>query len=86
MFSQLKVYSMKPDNTMVDSLMVFLFITHAMINELTAELPTYVAKAADVFSDMDPLEQWKLHCSELPSRLSAGKKALLVQPSSGSAE
>ena len=32
------------------------------------------------------LEWWKLHSSELPSWSSAAKKALLVQPSSGSAE
>ena len=35
---------------------------------------------------MDPLEWWKLHCSDLPSWSSAGKKILLVQPSSGSVE
>ena len=57
-----------------------------MINELKAELPIYIAKTADVFSDMDSLEWWKLNCSELPSWSLAAKKALLVQPSSGSAE
>ena len=86
MFSPIKVYTMKPDNAMVDSLVVFPFITRTMINELKAELPTYIAKTVDVSSDMDPLEWWKLHCSELPSWSSAAKKALLVQPSSGSAE
>ena len=35
---------------------------------------------------MDPLEWWKLNCSELPSWSTAAKMALLVQPSSGSAE
>ena len=85
-FSPLKVYSMKPDNTMNDSLMIFPFFTHAIIDKLKTELPTCVAKAADVSSDMDPLEWWKLHSSELPSWSSAAKKALLVQPSSGSAE
>ena len=57
-----------------------------MINELKAELPAYIAKTVDVSSDMDPLGWRKLHCSELPSWSSAAKKALLVQPSSGSAE
>ena len=57
-----------------------------MIIELKAELPTYIAKTADVSSDMDLLEWWKLNCSELPSWSAAAKKALLVQPSSGSAE
>ena len=86
MFSPMKVYSMKPDNAMVDSLSVFPFITRAMIIELKAELPTYIAKTADVSSYMDPLEWWKLNCSELPSWSTAAKMALLVQPSSGSAE
>ena len=45
-----------------------------MIIELKAELPTYIAKTADVFSDMDLLEWWKLNCSELPSWSTAAKK------------
>ena len=86
LFSPLKVYLMKSDNTMIDSLMIFPFFTHTIIDKLKAELPTYVAKAADVSSDMDTLEWWKLHCSELPSWSSAAKKALLVRSSTGSVE
>ena len=74
----MKVYSMKPDSVMVDSLSVFPFITRAIIIKLKAELPTYIAKTADVSSDMDPLEWWKLNCSELPSWSTAAKMALLV--------
>ena len=53
MFSPIKVYSLKPDNAIVDSLVVFPCITHTVVNELKAKLPTYVAKAADISSDMD---------------------------------
>ena len=56
MFSPIKVYTMKPDNAMVDSLVAFPFITRTMINELKAELPTHIAKTVDVSSDVDPLE------------------------------
>ena len=47
---------MKPDNAMFDSLVVFPFITHTMVNEVKAELPTHVAKAVDISSDVDSLE------------------------------
>ena len=55
-----------------------LYIVDAMITELKAELPTYIAKTADVSTDMDPLEWWTLNCSELLSWSTAAKKALLL--------
>ena len=61
------------------------------IDHLKAELPAYLALAADVNADVNILEWWKNHSSPgsdscLPHWSSAIQKVLLVQPSSATAE
>ncbi len=51
------------------------------INELTKELPMYLAKA-----EMDVLEWWKFNAENLPNWSSAARKVVLAQPTSGAAE
>ena len=55
LFSPLKVYTMKPNDNMVDTLQVFPFLIHN-IQSLKSELPQYLAKTADVNEQFDPLE------------------------------
>ena len=61
----------------------------ARIAGLQAELPSYLAKAADVSPGFDCLEWWGRNCGELPNwsrTASNASKVLLVQPSSAAAE
>lgn len=79
--SPYKVHTIQPDVTAVDSLSAFPFLVNATAG-LKAELPTYLAKAADV----SPLDWWKSNATELPCWSAAARKALLVQPSSAASE
>ena len=76
---------MQPDATAIDSLIAFPFLKDHTA-ELKSELPTYIAKAADVDSSFCPLEWWKLNSSVLPCWSAAVRKVLLVQPSSAASE
>ena len=77
---------LNPDAAVVDSLQAFLFFTAPVLADLKSELPTYLAKAADIDADYDPLEWWKAHTVDLPHWSSAAADVLLVQPSSATAE
>ena len=57
-----------------------------MLASLKQELPTYLAKAADLNRDTDPLQWWKNHSNDLTCWSAAAEKILLVQPSSAAAE
>ena len=85
LFSPHKVHTMQPDITVVDSLSVFPFLVDATAG-LKVELPTYLAKAADVSPSFSPLEWWKANATELPCWSAAARKVLLVQPSSAASE
>ena len=50
------------------------------------ELPTYLAKVADVSDEIDPVEWWSRASPELPNWSKAARQILLVQPPSSSAE
>ena len=85
LFSPSKVHTMQPDAIAVDSLSAFPFLTDHTAG-LKAELPTYLAKAADVDPSFCPLEWWKINAPELPCWSAAVRKVLLVQPSSAAPE
>ena len=53
---------------------------------LKTELADYLAKAADVSADLDPLELWERKAQYLPPWVAAGRNIVLVQPSSAAAE
>ena len=74
---------MLPDATAVDTRFVR---DPETISLLKAGLPDYVAKAADVSADLNPLEWWDRQEGNLPYRTAAVKKIILVQPSSAAAE
>ncbi|CAB3979446.1 DNA-directed primase polymerase [Paramuricea clavata] len=90
LFSPFKVNEIQPTAKDVDDLMAFPFLVDE-IDHLKAELPAYLALAADVNADVNILEWWKNHSSPgsdscLPHWSSAVQKVLLVQPSSATAE
>ena len=87
LLSQQKVYAMQPDATAVETLTAFPFLNSAnAITGLKTELPTYLAKAADVEPASCPLEWWKQNFTELPLWSSVARKVLLIQPSSAASE
>ena len=76
---------MQPDACSFDSLSAFSFLAIGL-QSWKAQLPTYLAKAADVDPFIDLLEWWKQHASSLPNWASAPCKVFLVQPSSATSE
>ena len=58
LFSPSKLHEMRPDDSAVDSLVSFPFLTPA-IPALKEEFPLYIAAAEDVDSAYDPLLFWK---------------------------
>ena len=79
---------MKPDEaTLEQSLLAVPFLsTPSVVTSLKAELPDYIARAADTSADFPALDWWKQNGSALPSWASAARKILLIQPSSATAE
>ena len=87
LFLPQKVVELKPDATAVDSLQAFPFLnTASILANLKSELPSYLAKAADIDAEIDPLVWWKAHSADLPHWSTAAADILLVQPSSAAAE
>ena len=76
---------MHPDVTAVAALLAFPLLADATAG-FKAELPTYLAKAADVSPSFCPLEWWKRNANKLPCWSVAFHKVLLVQPSSAASE
>ena len=63
------------------------FLTsNEVVESLKAELPSYLASAADTSDEVLPLEWWKRNASTLPNWSNAAKNVILMQPSSASAE
>ena len=58
----------------------------ALLNDLKAELPDYLAAAEAVSAQVDPLQWWKSHESQLLKWAKACSLVLLMQPSSTDAE
>ena len=87
LFSPQKVNLIQPNAAAVGDLAVFPFLNNqAILNDLKAELPLYLAKAADTDSSVDALEWWKINMKYLPKWASALQKILLIQPSSAASE
>jgi hypothetical protein len=82
-----KVDEMKPDASAIDALRAFPFLDDiTVLDGLKQELPSYLAKAADVSPSIEPLPWWKNNAEDLPSWSKAVCKVALVQPSSAAAE
>ena len=60
--------------------------TQQELDGLKAELPAYLAKAADTDQHFDILEWWTLNAPELPKWSAAARKIFLIQPSSAASE
>ena len=74
---------MQPDAATVEqSLLAIPFLSApSVVTNLKAELPDYIARAADTSADFPVLDWWKQNGSALPSWAGAAKKILLLQPS-----
>lgn len=89
LFLPQKVYVMQPNASAIDqALNTMLFLNTQQVDGLTckSELPAYLARAADTDQQFDILEWWKPNASDLPNWSAAGKKILLIQPSSAASE
>ena len=85
LFSPYKLHEMKPDSSVIDSLVSFPFLSSS-IPALKEEFPQYVAAVEDIDSTHDPLLFWKDHEQRLPNWSCAARQVLLVQPSSTASE
>lgn len=61
-----KLIELRPDAVSVDSLLAFPFFEESVLADLKSELPSYLAKAADIDASFDPLDWWKNHTADLP--------------------
>ena len=87
LFSPSKIYEIQPIAQDVDVLSVFPFLNEsAILANMKAELPTYLAKAANVCPDFDTVEWWSRNEQDLPHWSSVAQKVLLLQPSTAAAE
>lgn len=87
LFSPYKVNDIQPSAIDVDSLSsIPSYNKPSVLTELKEELPTYLAKAADVSFTVDALEWWRRNKDFLPAWSKAVQKALLLQPSSAAVE
>ena len=87
LFLPQKVVELKPNVAAVDSLQAFPFLKKASILvNLKPELPSYLAKAADIDAPIDLLDWWKPHSADLPHWSTAAADILLVEPSLAAAE
>ena len=85
-FNPKKIADIKPDAAALNSLLIMPFLDAATMHKLKEELPLYLAKAADISPQYDPLQWWRMNSTELPSWSAALRKVLLIQPSSAAAE
>ena len=86
-FSPSKMYEIQPSAADIDLLTSKPFLNFpALLNDVKAELPAYVAAAEDASTQVDPLQWWKSHESQLPKWAKACSLVLLMQPSSAAAE
>ena len=85
-FNPHKIVMLKPDVSHVNALQVVPFFKDDELENLKAELPSYVAKADGISDELAALEWWKLNATDLPLWSNAVKKVLTIQPSSAAAE
>ncbi len=72
-FDPTKMTELKPFCNDIDQLKVFPFFnSDDKLDELKAELPTYLAKADGVSPEMDKLDWWRKHENELPTTVVKG--------------
>ena len=86
LFSPQKVASMQPVASDIDYLKVLPFFDNGTIEHLKKELPSYLAKCADIDESLCPLTFWKLNAEYIPTWSASAKQVFLVQPSSASSE
>ena len=84
-FSPSKAKELQPTTSDVDELKCFSF-NYTFIEELKAELPTYLACCDGVSTEIPVCNWWRNHESELPKWAQACRHILLCQPSSAAAE
>ncbi len=85
-FDPNKINELKPTSNDIVNLRVLIFLdTNTIINGLKTELAYYTAKANGLSLDVDKLDWWKQHETELPLWFSSCKSVLLIQPSSAAA-
>ncbi len=82
----LKITELEPSCNDIDQYFLSSILMILKLDELKAELPTYLAKADGVSPEMDKLDWWRKHENELPLWSKACKTVLVVQPSSAAAE
>ena len=85
-FNPKKAVEMQPDAAVLDCLAVMPFLDTVTLQNLKTELPLYLAKAADISLDYDPIQWWRMNSTALPFWSAALRKVLLIQPSSAAAE
>lgn len=87
LFCPQKVTEMQVTANSVDSLKVFPFLDkQEVIDGLKEVLPQYLAKAADVSSEIDPVDWWGRHSADLCRWSAAARQIILAQPSSAASE
>ena len=87
LFNPAKINDLKPDGSTVETLRAFKFLDNdRAINELSSELPLYLALSEDLSDAVDPLDWWERNSAKLPFWSRACKQVLLCQPSSASVE
>ena len=87
LFCPQRVVEIGPNAIEVDSLRVFPFLDDtSVIGGLKEELPQYLTLATDASHEIEPLDWWKRHETDLPKWSGAARKIVLVQPSSTAAE
>ena len=62
------------------------FLNTQELDGLKAELPAYLARAADTDQQFDILEWWRRNAPDLPKWSAAAKRIFLIQPSSAASE
>ena len=86
LFRPHKVVHMQPDADALNSLGILPFLSATTIAKLKEELPSYLAKAADISPELSPLTWWKMNATSLPTWSSTTQQVLLIQPSSAASE
>ena len=76
-FSPSKVHELRPTANDLDSLQGFPFCDQEIIDSLKSELPLYSPAAEDVSDQVDTVEWWRVHESDLPKWSSAFKLIVL---------
>lgn len=87
LFSPHRVRELNPTASSLDqTLSCIPFFNDDERASLKEELPTYLARVADLDKEFDPVEWWKINATTLQHWSIAAQKVILVQPSSAAAE